>query len=160
MGQKELGKIKEFLDKNKVKYKLFSHRKVHTSEEASKERNVPLLQGVKSLLLITHEKEYILCLVSGDKKIKLKELRNILNTKDIKLAGHEEVLKITGCEVGSVHPFGNLYYKEVKILMDKEVLRNEIIDFSVGTFVNSVEMKLKDFIKILKPLIKEFTIEK
>src|SRR3989344_9187137 len=122
MGQKELDKIKEFLDKTKVKYKLVNHKKVHTSEEASKERNVPLAQGVKSLVLITHEKEYVLCLVSGDRKINLKELRSILSTKDIRLADHEDVLNITGCEVGSVYPFGNLYYKPVRILMDNKVL--------------------------------------
>ncbi len=160
MSQKELDNIKEFLNKNKVSYELIKHKKVHTSEEAAKERDVPLSQGVKSLVLITHEKEYVLCLVAGDRKIKLKRLREILNTKDVRLANPEEVLEITRCEVGSVHPFGNLYYNDVNILMDKHVLNNKTIDFSAGTFVNSIEMKCKDFVKILKPKIEEFTVEK
>lgn len=160
MGQKELESIRKFLDSNKINYKLFEHKKVKTSEEAASVRNVPLSQGMKSLILITKEKRFVLCLVPGDRKIKLGFLRKILNAKDIRLADHEDVFRITGCEVGSVHPFGNLYNEKLEIYMDKNILNNKKIDFSVGTFVNSIEMELKDFIKLVEVNVEEFTAEK
>ena len=160
MSQKEFEAIKNFLNSNNVKYKLFEHKKVHTSDEAASVRNVSLSQGMKSLILIAKEKGFVLCLVPGDRKIELKVLRKILNTKDIRLADHEDVLRITGCEIGSVHPFGNLYKERLEIYMDKNVLNNKMIDFSVGTFVNSVEMELKDFLRLVKVNVEYFTAEK
>ena len=160
MGQVELDKIKELLKKENVDYKLIKHKRVHTAEESSKVRGIPLSQGVKSLILVTHEKKFVLCLVTGNRKIRLKNLKTILNTKDIRLADSEDVLRITGCEVGTVHPFGNLYKEKMEILMDKHVLDNETIDCSAGTFVDSIEMKCEEFIRVLKPRIEEFTIEK
>jgi len=99
-------------------------------------------------------------LVTGNREVRLKDLKAILNTKDIRLADSEDVLRITGCEVGSVHPFWNLYNEKIEILMDKHVLDNETIDCSAGTFVDSIEMKCEEFIRVLKPRIEEFTIEK
>ncbi|MBI2106845.1 hypothetical protein HYT57_02565 [Candidatus Woesearchaeota archaeon] len=160
MSQKEFEAIKSFLNSNKVKYKLFEHKQVKTSEEAASVRNVPLSQGMKSLILIAKEKGFVLCLVPGNRRIELKILRKILNAKDIRLADHEDVLRITGCEIGSVHPFGNLYKEKLDIHMDKKILDNKKIDFSVGTFVNSIEMELKDFLKLVKVNVEEFTIDK
>ena len=125
MGQKELEAIKNFLDSNRVKYKLVEHKKVKTSEEASLVRNVPLNQGMKSLILVTKEKGFVLCLVPGDRKIKLGFLKKILNAKDIRLADYEDVLRITGFEVGSVHPFGDLYKEKLEIYMDRNVAKND-----------------------------------
>lgn len=160
MGQKYFEAIKNFLDSNLVKYKLFEHKKVKTSEEAALVRNVPLSQGMKSLILFTKEKGFVLCLVPGNRKIKLGFLKKILNAKDVRLAYHDDVLRITGCEIGSVHPFGNLYKEKLEVYMDKTVLNNKLIDFSVGTFVNSVEMELKDFLKLVKVKVENFTIDK
>lgn len=160
MGLREFEDIKKFLDSKEVKYGLLEHKQVKTSEEAASVRNVPLSQGMKSLILIAKEKGFVLCLVPGNRKIELKALRKILNAKDIRLADHEDVLRITGCEIGSVHPFGNLYKEKLEIYMDKNVLNNQIIDFSVGTFVNSIEIKLKDFLKLVKVKVEEFTIDK
>ena len=160
MGQKEFEAIKNFLNSNKVNYKLFEHKQVKTSEEAASVRNVPLSQGMKSLILIAKEKGFVLCLVPGNRKIELKALRKILDAKDIRLADHEDVLRITGCEIGSVHPFGNLFKEKLEIYIDKNVLDNKRVDFSVGTFVNSIEMELKDFLKLVKVKIEEFTIYK
>ncbi|MBI4159283.1 hypothetical protein HY500_03420 [Candidatus Woesearchaeota archaeon] len=160
MGLREFEDIKKFLDSKEVKYELLEHKQVKTSEEAASVRNVPLSQGMKSLILIAKEKGFVLCLVPGNRKIELKALRKILNAKDIRLADHEDVLRITGCEIGSVHPFGNLYKEKLEIYMDKNVLNNQIIDFSVGTFVNSIEIKLKDFLKLVKVKVEEFTIDK
>ena len=159
MGQVELDKIKELLKKENVDYKLIKHKRVHTAEESSKVRGIPLSQGVKSLILVTHEKKFVLCLVTGNREVRLKDLKAILNTKDIRLADSEDVLRITGCEVGSVHPFWDLYNEKIEILMDKHVLDNETIDCSAGTFVDSIEMKCEEFIRVLKPRIEEFTIE-
>ncbi|HLC63337.1 MAG TPA: YbaK/EbsC family protein [Candidatus Nanoarchaeia archaeon] len=156
MAEQQTKQIIEFLDKSKIKYKLIVHRVVYTSEEAAKERGMPLKMGVKSLIFKLDKDEFKLILVRADRKADSKRLREILHVKNIRLASPEEVLKISGCEIGSVHPFG--FLMKLEILMDKSILENEDVDFNIGQHTHSALMKAKDLVKILKPRIEEFTI--
>ena len=92
----------------------------------------------------------------ADRKADSKRLREIFHAKNVRLASPEEVLKISGCKIGSVHPFGNLM--DLEILFDKSILENDNIDFNVGQHTHSMLMKAKDLVKVLKPRIEEFTV--
>lgn len=155
MAKKQTEEIIDFLEKNKIKHEVIIHKAIHTAEEASKERNVPVSMGVKSLIFKINKNDFNLILVRGDKRANLKELKKLLQVKNIRLASSEEVLEISGCQIGSVHPFGNLM--NLEIIMDSSILENEIIDFNIGQHTHSCEMKTKDFIQLLNPRILEFT---
>ena len=150
--EKQLEDLKEFLGSNRVKYKLFEHGPIRTAEQASAVRGVPLSQGVKSLVFKIQKEDYddiVLVLVRGDKKADNEKVARILNAKNAKLASHEEVFEKTSCEVGSVHPFGNLFGLDV--YMDRGILENEEVSFSAGTHNHSISMKTKDFVNLIKP---------
>jgi Ala-tRNA(Pro) deacylase len=157
MGQKEVDELIKFLDEKKIEYKLLVHEPVFTSEQAAKVRGSELKRGVKALVLKTKEKKLILGLVAADRKIDLDKLSFILDIGDVKLANPQEVLQKTGCEVGSVHPFGNLHGLEAYI--DKSVLENEIVEFNIGLHTHSIKMKRKDLVDLVKPIIGEFSIK-
>ncbi|MBS3052032.1 MAG: hypothetical protein J4428_01505 [Candidatus Aenigmarchaeota archaeon] len=144
-------KLKKFLDDNNTEYKVMEHEPVYTSEEAAKVRGVELKSGVKALVLKTNEDAYLLALVSADKKIDLKLLAGIIGTKKLSLASPDKVLEITGCEIGSVHPFGNVH--NLTTYMDPGISGNEMVDFNAGMHTISIEMKSKDMIKLIKPKI-------
>jgi Ala-tRNA(Pro) deacylase len=157
MGQKEMEAVKKFLDENKVEYKLLVHEPVYTSEQAARARGGELKSGVKALVLKTREKKFILGLVAADRKIDLNRLASIVGTSELKLASPEEVLEKTGCKIGSVHPFGNLY--QLETYMDESVLENETVEFNIGLHTHSVRMKMKDFVNLVKPVIEKFSIK-
>ncbi len=69
----------------------------------------------------------------------------------MRLASSEEVLKITGCEIGSVPPFG--HKKALKTYMDKDVLENEWVNFNIGLHTKSANMKSRDLEALLKPVL-------
>ena len=46
MAEEQTKQIIEFLNRTKVKYKLIVHKPVFTSEEAARERGMPLKMGV------------------------------------------------------------------------------------------------------------------
>ena len=73
---------------------------------------------VKSLLFKAGE-NFILCLVSGDKRCSLNKLKKILNEKDVSMANPEEVKKVTGYTIGGVSPTGHLI--KTKILIDENL---------------------------------------
>ena len=156
MGTEQTEQITELLNNAHVKYKVMMHKPVYTSEEAAGVRKLPLKVGVKSLIFKINLDEFKLVLVRGDKKADVGKLKLIVNSKNIRLASPEEVLRISGCEIGSVHPFGMLMGLE--IIMDKSILENENVDFNIGQHTHSAEMKALDLVKILKPRIEEFTL--
>ena len=75
---------------------------------------------VKSLLFKAGD-NYILSLVSGDKRCSLNKLKKILNEKDVSMASPEAVKENTGYTIGGVSPVGHL--KQCKIFIDKNLER-------------------------------------
>ena len=73
---------------------------------------------VKSLLFKAGG-NFILCLVSGDKRCSLNKLKKILNERDVSMANPEEVKKVTGYTIGGVSPTGHLI--KTKILIDENL---------------------------------------
>ena len=144
--EKEADAVKKLL--NKFDIKIIKHKPTYTAVESSKERGIPLSQGVKSLILDLDGK-IIEVLISGDYKIDLNKLKKYFNVKNAKLADKEVVFKKTNCEIGSVHPFCKIF-NNIETYIDKSVLRSEKVDFSIGNFRESIEMKTKDFVSVLK----------
>ena len=84
---------------------------------------------VKSLLFKA-EDEFILCLISGDKRCSLSKLKKILEKKDVSMANPEDVKKITGYTIGGVSPVGHL--SKLRIILDKNLKRFSTIYAAAG----------------------------
>jgi len=89
---------------------------------------------VKSLLFKTGE-NFVLCLISGDKKCSLNKLKKTLNQKDVSMANPEDVKRITGYTIGGVSPIGHL--TKIKIYID-EHLKNFDSIFAAAGHPNAV----------------------
>jgi Cys-tRNA(Pro) deacylase len=141
--------ILRILDEADVDYELIQHEHIHTAQEACKVRGSDLSECIKSLIFKTKEGDFILVLVPGNKKADTKGLRKLIGTRDIHLASPEEVLKVAGCEIGSVGPFGPK--TRLKTYMDGGILKNEYCYFSIGTHTDSIKMRPQDLEKVVKP---------
>ena len=155
MGSLQLKIIKKLLDQNGITYQVSEHEPVYTSEQAAKVRGVELKTGVKALVLKAEEGNFVMGLVAADRRIDLKKLAKIVKTKKLRLASSQEVLKITGCEVGSVHPFGNLH--GLPTYLDSSVLENDMVNFNAGLHTVSIQMKARDLINAIGPVIENFS---
>ena len=89
---------------------------------------------VKSLLFKAGE-NFVLCLVSGDKKCSLNKLKKLLNEKDVYMANPEDVKRITGYTIGGVSPTGHLI--NTKIYIDNN-LKNFNSIFAAAGHPNAV----------------------
>ena len=156
MGILQLKAIKKLLESNGMKYDILEHAPVYTSEQAAKARGVDLMSGVKALVLKTDKGSFVMALVSGDKKVDLKRLAKILGKKKLNLARPSEVLKTTGCTVGSVHPFGNI--TGLQTYMDRQILKNKKVEFSAGLHTISMAMDTQDLLSVIKPEIADFSL--
>ena len=82
-----------------------------TAKDAAISLNCEVGAIVKSLLLRT-EDNFILCLVSGDKRCSLNKVKKTLNIKDVSMADAEQVKSQTGFSIGGVSPIAHLNKKK------------------------------------------------
>ncbi len=100
-----------------------------TAKDAASSLKCEVGAIVKSLLLRT-DNEFILCLVSGDKRCSLNKVKKITNMKDVSMAEAEQVKNQTGFSIGGVSPIGHL--KKINILVDISLSRFENIYAAAG----------------------------
>jgi Ala-tRNA(Pro) deacylase len=151
---KLLERIKEFLKENNVNFVVTTHKPVYTSEEAAAVRGTDLKTGAKAMV-IRSEGRFYLFVICADRKIDFKKVREILNSDSVSFATEDEVMKISGCKIGAIPPFGNLF--DVDIYVDKSLLSVENINFNAGRNDTSIFMKRDDFINATKPNIVDFS---
>ena len=121
--------IKELLESMNFNYKLLEHEPTPTSQIAAKVRGTSESQGAKAIVLRSRGK-FLICVLPGNRKIDLAKMRAVIGEKSLSMATPDEVLKATGCVVGGVPPFGNLF--SIPVYLDKSMLKNDEIAFNAG----------------------------
>ena len=109
---------------------------------------------VKSLLLKADD-EFILCLVSGDKKCSLNKVKKLTGKKDVCMANAECVKEHTGFTIGGVSPVGLI--KSIEIMIDKELSRFKDIYAAAGHPNAIFRINLENLIKITKGTVMEIS---
>ena len=109
---------------------------------------------VKSLLFKT-DSNFLICLISGDKRCSLNKLKKVLQKKDVSMAGAEEVKKNTGFSIGGVAPVAHSL--NLDILIDKSLSRFSYI-FAAAGHPNCVfKITYNELIKITNGSEKEIS---
>ena len=109
-------------------------KSARTALEAASSLGCEVGAIVKSLLFKAGE-NFVLCLISGDKRCSLDKLKKILNQKNVSMANPEDVKRVTGYTIGGVSPTGHL--KKIKIYID-ENLKNFTSIFAAAGHPNAV----------------------
>ena len=143
--------IKEFDQNLKV---LCLEQTARTAQDAATALGCNVGAIVKSLLL-SSGKNFVLCLVSGDKRCSLNKIKNILNEKDVSMANPNDVKKITGYTIGGVSPVGHL--SKIKIYIDSTLERFTNV-FAAAGHPNCVfKIEFNQLTKLTSGEIKEIT---
>ena len=138
-------KALELFDKNlKIKILIETAR---TAKDAANALNCEEGAIVKSLVFKA-DKEFLICLVSGDKRCSLNKLKKIVSKKDVSMASAEEVKAQTGFTIGGVSPVGHI--NSLGIIIDKTLERFKSV-FAAAGHPNSIFeisfIKLKELTK-------------
>ena len=118
-----------------------------TAKDAATSLNCEVGAIVKSLLLRT-ESNFILCLVSGDKRCSLNKVKKLLNMKDVSMADAEQVKSQTGFSIGGVSPVAHL--NRTKILIDSSLSRYENVYAAAGHPNSIFKIGYKQLIELTK----------
>lgn len=140
--------VTQHLDQLQIPYTFFRHPgPVHSLEQAAAERGQQPEQVVRSILFRLAADEFLLVLVAGPRQIDWKALRRTLNQSRLTMAKPEEVLAVTGYEIGAVSPFGLPH--PIRILVDASVLAQEELSIGSGVRGTTVILKAADLMQAL-----------
>ena len=126
-----------------------------TAKEAAISLNCEVGAIVKSLLLRTDD-NFILCLVSGDKRCSLNKVKKILNMKDVSMADAEQVKNQTGFSIGGVSPVAHL--NKIKILIDSSFSRYENVYAAAGHPNSIFKISYKQLIKLTEGIEEDIVL--
>jgi Cys-tRNA(Pro)/Cys-tRNA(Cys) deacylase len=115
---------------------------------AAKERNCKLSQIIKTMVGKDDEGNYHVCLLPGDKTLKLKKVRKEAGGKKINLMTPEEIETELNLMVGAIAPF--LFPENTAFYIDPSVLEEEYIDISSAHPLAGVEIQSKDLLAVVK----------
>ena len=125
-----------------------------TALDAANSLNCEVGAIVKSLL-IKIENDFLLCLVSGDKRCSLNKLKKISEKKNVRMASADEVKSQTGYTIGGVSPVGHI--NKIQIYIDNSLSRFKDI-FAAAGHPNAIfKINYEKLIQITKGDVKDIT---
>ncbi|MDR3642126.1 MAG: YbaK/EbsC family protein [Candidatus Doudnabacteria bacterium] len=163
-------KVTKLLDQAKIKYKTLEHKVVFTAHDVgattkrklSEIAKVVLVKvdgwepsSVKSSIKKKDSVNFVLIVLPAGKYVDFSGIKKALKAKKVSMASEKDIAKYLKTKVGLLHPFGSEY--NLQTLLDKGMSRSKKMIASAGTFTDSVEVGLKDFQKMVKPILGNFS---
>jgi len=140
--------VTKVLDEKGIKYSINEHKnEALTCELAAKERNCKVSQIVKTMVGKDEKGNYHVCLIPGDKILKLKKVRKEAGGIKIDLVNPKELAKELDFIVGAISPL--IFPEGTKFYIDPTVLNEKYVDISSGDPLAGIELLSKDLVRII-----------
>lgn len=142
-------KLKEFLENQKVKYVSMMHSPAFTSQEIAAAAHISGKQLAKTVIVKMDGKFAMIVLPAND-QVNFSRFREATKCKEVDLASESEFKeKFSGCEVGAMPPFGNLY--DMAVYVSSDLGHQSHIIFNAGSHSELMQMAYSDFEKLVQP---------
>ena len=136
------------LDEHSISYELKPHEnEALTCELAAKERNCKISQIVKTMVGKDEKGNYHVCLIPGDKVLKIKKVRQQAGGIKVDLVDPVKIAQELDLIVGAISPL--IFPDNTHYYIDPTVLDEELIDISSGDPKAGVELSSKDLVSIV-----------
>lgn len=142
-------RVTKLLDEAKIKYKILEHKVVYTAHDVGATTKKKLSEIAK-VVLVRADHNWALIVVPAGKYIDLKGVKKALKAKKVHIASEKDITKYLKTKVGLLHPFGSEY--NMQTLLDKGMSKAKKMIASAGTYTDSIELAIKDFEKLVKPI--------
>ena len=149
-------KLKEFLDKNKIKYISIKHSPAFTSQEVAQSVHISGKNFAKTVI-IKIDNKIAMAVLPAKHLVDIDKLKEITGAEYITFASEQEFENLfPGCEVGAMPPFGNLYNMEVYVA--GALTKDDEFAFNAGTHTEVIKLSFTDFERLVKPKIVQLSV--
>ena len=151
-------RLKDVLDEAKISYEVYNHPLAYTAQEIAERQHFSGDEMAKVVMLVV-DGQLIMAVVPASQKIHPGTARKNLRAHDLRLATEDEFTsRFSGCEIGAMPPFGNLF--GVPVYVDPAVGEYEYIYFNAGNHAQTVRLKYADFETLANPTMINLVEEK
>jgi len=147
--------LKEFLDRNQVKYVCIVHSQAYTAQEVAESAHVPG-RAMAKVVIVELDGEMAMAVLPSTSKVVLQQLREITGADHVRFASEEQFKsRFPDCEIGAMPPFGNLY--EMRVFASESLAENEEIAFNAGSHTEVIKLAYADWERLAQPNVISFT---
>jgi Ala-tRNA(Pro) deacylase len=151
-----VAKLKEFLDKEGVRYVVMQHSPAFTAQEVAAYAHIPGRELAKTVM-VKLDGQMAMAVVPASHRVDFDTLGTAAGSKTAELASESEFKDLfPACDVGAMPPFGNLWDMDVYVA---EALTEDVeIAFSAGSHAEVVKLSYADFERLVAPTIARFSV--
>ena len=148
-------KLKEFLDKHKIKYVSIRHSTAYTAQEIAASAHVKGRNMAKTVI-VKMDGKIAMAVLPAKYQIDLDSLKKSCNASSVELAREEEFSHLfSGCETGAMPPFGQIY--GLPLYADETLKKDDEVAFNACSHTELIQISYKDFEKLAKPKFCKFS---
>jgi len=148
-------KLKDFLDKNNVKYVTIKHSSAYTSQEIAAKAHISGKKLAKTVM-INVDGKMAMTVLPASYHIDFEILKEIFGTRKVELATESEFkYRFPDCELGAMPPFGNLY--DMEVYMAESLSEDKEIAFNAGSHTELIKLSYSDYERLVEPRIFKFS---
>ncbi|RXT07183.1 YbaK/EbsC family protein [Ammoniphilus sp. CFH 90114] len=145
-----IARVRDFLKPHGLQPLVFEE-KLHTSEEAANKLGVEVGQIAKAILFRSNEDNYGLFVAAGDVRVHPKKVKALLGGKKQKMASPDEVVEVTGFQVGAVCPFA--LRQDIPIYIDESIQRFDKVYTAAGIAESLQPISFDQLVKITNGIV-------
>ena len=147
-------RLKELLDKERVKYVTIGHSAAFTAQEIAASAHIPGRELAKTVMVKVDGK-MAMAVLSASSRVNFDLFKKAAGSKSVELAGEEEFQGMfPECQPGAMPPFGNLW--EIPVYVEESLAEDEEIAFNAGSHTELIRLAYKDFARLVGPKVAKF----
>jgi len=149
-------KLKYYLDANDIKYVVISHSSAFTALDVAESAHFSGNKLAKTVM-VKMDGKMAMAVLPAPHKIDFELLKAICAAEQVELATEDEFTDLfPNCAVGTMPPFGNLY--NMQVYLAEPLTENDEIAFAAGSHSELLKLSYRDFARLVKPAIVQFSL--
>ncbi len=156
-------KLVKYLEKTGINHEVLEHKTVYTALDIANTTKKKVNEIAKSLI-VKADKDYFVVVLPADQNLDMNKLAKCIGAqtekkvKSVKIPGEKIVHNILKIKQGAVTAFGNMH--KLPVVVEKNLTKAKKAIFSSGSFNHSIEIAVKDFVKMEKAVLAVFGVKK
>ena len=147
--------LEKYLQENNIWHRFVDKPEtIHTADAAQK-AGIDLHKVTKSLVILDQDNNPILAIIPGDCKLSFNKIKNVSNSKKVRLVPFEEAENYSGYLPGATPV---IHHKlKMRVFLDEKLIKFESIYGGGGTRTKLLEMKVSDVIQFNEATVADIT---
>ncbi len=144
-------KLKEYLDRNGVRWVSIVHSPAYTAQEIAASAHVRGRELAKTVMVKVDGKP-VMVVLPASQRVDFQVLRDVTGGESVVLSSEAEFRELfPDCEAGAMPPFGNLYGMDV--FVSPKLAEDDDIAFNAGSHTELMKLHYADYARLVKPKV-------